>query len=46
MKSPAKREPRTNKHELQRETFTISRELEYFSADELEKQTGSGRQMW
>jgi hypothetical protein len=27
---------------LQREVFTISRELEYFSADELEKQRCTG----
>lgn len=31
---------------LQREVFTISRELEYFTADELEKQTGYGREEW
>jgi DNA topoisomerase VI subunit B len=46
MKLPSKKESRTNKHDLQRETVTISRQLEYFSADELEKQTGYGRQMW
>jgi hypothetical protein len=46
MKSPAKKESRTDQHELQREVFTIARELEYFSADELEKQTGYGRKMW
>jgi hypothetical protein len=31
---------------LQREIFTVSRELEYFSADELEKQIGYTRDMW
>lgn len=31
---------------LQREVFTISRELEYYTADELEKQTGYGREEW
>jgi DNA topoisomerase VI subunit B len=31
---------------LQREHFTISRELEYFTADELAKQTGYGRREW
>jgi DNA topoisomerase VI subunit B len=31
---------------FERETFTISRELEYFSADELTKQTGYGREEW
>jgi DNA topoisomerase VI subunit B len=31
---------------LERETFTVSRELEYFTADELEKQTGYTRDSW
>jgi hypothetical protein len=34
------------KHNLDREVFTISRELEYLTADELEKQTGYGRAEW
>ena len=37
---------KTNNRELQREAFTISRELEYFTADELEKQTGYSRKEW
>jgi hypothetical protein len=32
--------------QFERETFTISRELEYLSADELEKQTGYTRDSW
>jgi DNA topoisomerase VI subunit B len=31
---------------LQREVFTISRELDYFTVDELEKQTGYARDEW
>jgi signal transduction histidine kinase len=31
---------------LERETFTVSRELEYFTADELEKQTGYTPNRW
>ena len=36
----------TLKHSLQREVFTISREMEYLTADELEKQTGYSRAEW
>jgi DNA topoisomerase VI subunit B len=46
MNAPATKKPRANKHSLDREVFTISRELEYFSADELEKQTGYSRAEW
>src|SRR4051794_8248358 len=31
---------------LEREVFTLSRQLEYFTADELEKQTGYTRASW
>jgi DNA topoisomerase VI subunit B len=31
---------------FEREVFTLPRELEYFTADELEKQTGYTREMW
>ena len=31
---------------LEREVFSLSRELEYFTADELEKQTGYPRDRW
>src|SRR6516162_6790310 len=31
---------------FEREHFTISRELEYFTADELTKQTSYGREEW
>jgi hypothetical protein len=37
---------KTTNRGLQREAFTISRELEYFTADELEKQTGYSREQW
>jgi hypothetical protein len=36
----------TRRAPQQREVFTLSRELEYFSADELEKQAGYGRDEW
>jgi hypothetical protein len=42
----ANKESRTNNRGLQREAFTISREPEYFTADELEKQTGYSRAKW
>ena len=42
----AKQSPAKKRGDLQREVFTISRELEYFTVDELIKQTGYGREEW
>jgi hypothetical protein len=46
MTLPAPKQSRASKPGLQREIFTISRELEYFTADELIKQTGYDRDEW
>ncbi|MBI4876435.1 MAG: ATP-binding protein, partial [Acidobacteria bacterium] len=36
----------TSKAELKRQTFSVSRELEYFTEAELTTQTGYGREDW